>query len=334
MNELPQWFEITSLVVIGGVLLADLLIIGRRPHVPSFSESAKWVGAYVVAALVFAGLVLLVGGPQPAQEFVAGWLTEYSLSLDNLFVFTLIMASFAVPRILQQRTLMIGIIIALVLRAGLILVGASIIERFSWVFYIFGVILLVTAVKMIGGNEEEDYKENLFIRTVRRIVPVSPDFEGTRLRVQRDGTWMVTPMLLVILALGTTDLLFAFDSIPAIFGLTSDPFIVFTTNLFALMGLRQLYFMLGGLMERLVYLNYGLAAVLAFIGIKLVLEALHQNSLPFLNSGQPFEWAPEIPIWASLLMIVASLGIAAVASLLWPPRAITEAVVESEESGP
>ena len=329
MNKLPEWFEVTSLLVIGGVLLADLLIIGRRPHVPSFSESAKWVGAYVAAALVFAGLVLRVGGPHPAPQFVAGWLTEYPTSLDTQRVSTLCAGSFAVPRVLQQRTLMIGIIIALVLRAGLILVGASIIEKFSWVFYIFGVILLITALKMLGGNEEEDYKENLFMRTVRRIVPVSPDFEGTRLRVHRDGTWMVTPMLLVILALGTTDLLFAFDSIPAIFGLTSDPFIVFTTNLFALMGLSELYSMLGGLMERLVYLNYGLAAVLAFIGVKLVFEALHQNSLPFLNSGQPFEWAPEIPIWASLLMIVASLGVAAVASLLWPPRSSADEVAST-----
>lgn len=230
------------------------------------------------------------------------------------------MGSFAVPRLQQQRTLMIGILIALVLRAGLILVGAAIIERFSWVFYLFGVVLLVTAVKMIGGQDEDEYSENVLVRVVRRVMPVAPDYDEARLTTRVDGRRMVTPMLLVILALGTTDLLFALDSIPAIFGLTSDPFIVFSANIFALMGLRQLYFMLDGLMERLAYLSYGLAAVLAFIGVKLILEALHSNTVPFINGGEGVPWAPEIPTWLSLAVIIGFLAIAAVASLLWPPR--------------
>lgn len=319
-HELPLWFEVVSLVVLAAVLVIDLVVVGRRPHVPSFAESARWVGFYVGLALVFALVVLAVGGSAPAGEFLAGWLTEYSLSLDNLFVFALIMGSFAVPRLQQQRTLMIGILIALVLRAGLILVGAAIIERFSWVFYLFGVVLLVTAVKMIGGQDEDEYSENVLVRVVRRVMPVAPDYDEARLTTRVDGRRMVTPMLLVILALGTTDLLFALDSIPAIFGLTSDPFIVFSANIFALMGLRQLYFMLDGLMERLAYLSYGLAAVLAFIGVKLILEALHSNTVPFINGGEGVPWAPEIPTWLSLAVIIGFLAIAAVASLLWPPR--------------
>ncbi|WP_108717320.1 TerC/Alx family metal homeostasis membrane protein [Miniimonas sp. S16] len=320
MTQLPGWFEVTSLVVILAILVVDLAVIGRRPHVPTFTESARWVGVYVGLALVFAGLVWVVGGPAPAGEFVAGWLTEYSLSLDNLFVFALILGSFAVPRALQQGALMIGILIALVLRAALILAGAAIIDRFTAVFYLFGAILVVTAVSMLRADDVEEYRENLTIRLVRRVMPVSTEFDGRRLVTRIDGRKLLTPMALVILSLGTTDLLFALDSIPAIFGLTTDPFIVFTTNIFALMGLRQLYFMLGGLMERLAYLKYGLAAVLAFIGVKLVLEALHTNRLPFINHGEPVGWAPEIATWVSLVVIAGCLGVAGLVSVLKPPR--------------
>lgn len=324
-GNLPGWFELVSLVVITAILLIDLAVIGRRPHVPSFAESARWVGLYVALALLFAGLLAIVGGGNVAGEFVAGWLTEYSLSLDNLFVFALIMGAFAVPGPLQQRTLMIGIMIALVLRAGLILAGAAVIERFTAVFYLFGAALIVTAIGMLRGNDEEEYKENGFIRLVRRAIPVSTHYDGTRLTTTVESglvlTRAVTPMALVILALGTTDLLFALDSIPAIFGLTTDPFVVFTANLFALMGLRQLYFMLGGLLERLTYLKYGLAAVLGFIGVKLVFHALHTNSLPFVNHGAPVEWAPEVSTLTSLGVIVVLLGIAAGASLLRPAPA-------------
>lgn len=315
---IPQWFEIASLVVISGILLADLLVIGRRPHVPTVAESARWVAAYVGLALVFALVLLAVGGTDPAVKFTTGWLLEYSLSLDNLFVFMLIMGAFAVPRHLQQRTLMIGILIALVLRGGLILAGAAVIERFTWIFYLFGAILLFTAVTMVRGGDEEEYHENRFIAFVRRVLPVSDDFDGSRLTTRTQGAWMLTPMALVILSLGTTDLLFAFDSIPAIFSITTDSFLVFATNVFALMGLRQLYFLLGGLLERLVYLKYGLAVVLFFIGIKLVLEALHLNTVPFINGGAPVPWAPDLPPWVSLVVIVVVLGGAAIASLLRP----------------
>lgn len=323
-GTLPAWFEIASLLLITAILVADLIIIGRRPHVPTFAECARWVGFYVALALVFAGVLALVGGAAPATEFLAGWLTEYSLSLDNLFVFALILTSFAVPPRLQARALMAGILIALVLRAVLIIAGAAVLERFTWVFLIFGVILIVTAIGMVREKEEStQYQENIVVRVVRRLLPVSLDYDGTKLTTRIPptgpaalGRRALTPMALVIVALGTTDLLFALDSIPAIFGITSNPFIVFTTNLFALMGLRQLYFMLSGLMERLRYLRYGLAVILGFIGVKLILHAAHTNRLGFINGGQPIEWGPEISTVASLVVIVGALGISALASLV------------------
>jgi tellurite resistance protein TerC len=316
-HELPYWFEVGALTAILALLLADLLIVGRRPHVPSMRESALWVSFYVALAVIFGVIVAFVGGAAPAGEFFAGWLTEYSLSVDNLFVFVIIMSRFAVPREHQQKVLMVGIIVALVLRAGFILAGAAIIEQFVWVFYIFGAFLIYTAVKLLAGEDESDeYKENAAIRLLRRVVPLSDRYDGARLRTVVDGRRLFTPMLIVFVAIGTTDLLFALDSIPAIFGLTKDPFIVFTTNVFALMGLRQLYFLLGGLLERLVYLPIALSVILGFIGVKLIFEAMHENTLPFINGGHHIEWAPEIPIWLSLSVIIGSLVVATVASLI------------------
>jgi tellurite resistance protein TerC len=316
-HELPYWFEVGALTAILALLLADLLIVGRRPHVPSMRESALWVSFYVALAVIFGVIVAFVGGAAPAGEFFAGWLTEYSLSVDNLFVFVIIMSRFAVPREHQQRVLMVGIIVALVLRAGFILAGAAIIEQFIWVFYIFGAFLIYTAVKLLAGEDESDeYKENAAIRMLRRVVPLSDTYDGARVRTVVDGRKLFTPMLIVFVAIGTTDLLFALDSIPAIFGLTRDPFIVFTTNVFALMGLRQLYFLLGGLLERLVYLPVALSVILGFIGVKLIFEAMHENTLPFVNGGHHIEWAPEIPIWLSLSVIIGSLVLATVASLI------------------
>jgi tellurite resistance protein TerC len=316
-HELPYWFEVGALTAILALLLADLLIVGRRPHVPSMRESALWVSFYVALAVTFGVIVAFVGGAAPAGEFFAGWLTEYSLSVDNLFVFVIIMSRFAVPREHQQRVLMVGIIIALVLRAAFILAGAAIIEQFIWVFYIFGAFLIYTAVKLLAGEDESDeYKENAAIRMLRRVVPLSDTYDGARVRTVVDGRKLFTPMLIVFVAIGTTDLLFALDSIPAIFGLTRDPFIVFTTNVFALMGLRQLYFLLGGLLERLVYLPVALSVILGFIGVKLIFEAMHENTLPFVNGGHHIEWAPEIPIWLSLSVIIGSLVLATVASLI------------------
>jgi len=319
VQELPTWFEVGSLAVLVGLLLADLLIVGRRPHVPSTKESALWVAFYVALAVVF-GLVMLVipgGGPEQSGEFFAGWVTEYSLSVDNLFVFVIIMTRFAVPAKEQQLVLMVGILIALVLRGIFILLGAAVIEQFSWVFYLFGAFLIYTAVKLVlDRNDDEDYEDNVLIRRLRKVLPLSEQFDGGKIRTTVDGKKLFTPMIIVFLAIGSTDLLFALDSIPAIFGLTQDPFLVYTANIFALMGLRQLYFLLGGLLDRLVYLSIGLAVVLGGIGVKLVLEALHTNELPFLNGGEGFSWAPEVPTWVSLVFIIATLAITTVASLL------------------
>jgi tellurite resistance protein TerC len=316
--NVSAWVWVATLVALVAILAIDLLIIGRRPHEPSMREAGAWVAFYVGLALAFGVGVWLTAGGRYAGEFYTGWLTEYSLSVDNLFVFVIIMARFAVPRQFQQKVLLIGIVLALVMRGAFIAAGAALIAQFSWVFYIFGAFLVYTAVTLIreGENDEDDFKENILIRWSKRALPLSSSFDGGRMTVVTStGKRLFTPMLIVMIAIGTTDLLFALDSIPAIFGITKEPFLVFTANVFALMGLRQLYFLLGGLLERLVFLNYGLAAVLAFIGVKLFLEALHSNSLPFINGGHGVHWAPEIPIWLSLLVIVGTLGIATAASL-------------------
>jgi tellurite resistance protein TerC len=315
--ELPVWFEVATFVGLTVLLLADLAIVARRPHEPSVKEASLWVTFYVGLALLFGVLLIAFTNGQFATEFYAGWLTEYSLSVDNLFVFVIIMARFQVPRKLQQEALMVGIIIALILRGIFILLGAAVIERFTWVFYIFGAFLIYTAINLVRNrDDEEDYEENAFIRRMRKVLPITQDFHGSKIRVRQGGKKYWTPMIVVFLALGTTDLLFALDSIPAIFGLTREPFIVFTANVFALMGLRQLYFLLGGLLKRLVYLSLGLAVILAFIGVKLVLEAVHDNSVPFINGGEPIHAVPAIPIWLSLAVILGVLVIATVASLL------------------
>lgn len=332
--ELPVWFEITTFVGLTVLLLADLAIVARRPHEPSLKEAGLWVSFYVSLALVFGLLLLAFTNGTYATEFYAGWLTEYSLSVDNLFVFVIIMARFQVPRKFQQEALMIGIIIALVLRGIFILLGAVVIERFVWVFYIFGIFLIYTAINLVRHRGEEDeYEENAFIRRMRKVLPISKDYHGAKIRVSENGKKMWTPMIMVILALGTTDLIFALDSIPAIFGLTRQPFIVFTANVFALMGLRQLYFLLGGLLKRLVYLSLGLAVILAFIGVKLILEAVHANQLPFAGERQPIDAVPSIPIWLSLTIILGVLVIATVASLLKTRGAMVtadEPVVDEE----
>jgi tellurite resistance protein TerC len=307
-----------TLVALVALLLVDLIIVGRRPHEPSFKESSLWVTFYVGLAIVFGAWVYFAHGAQYGGEFFAGWLTEYSLSVDNLFVFVIIMARFAVPRMYQQKVLLVGIVIALVMRGAFIAAGAAVVSRFSWVFYLFGAFLIYTAYTLMrhGEDDESDYKENVMIRWARRVLPMSKQSDGARLTTRVNGKLLFTPMLIVMIAIGTTDLIFALDSIPAIFGLTKEPYLVFTANVFALMGLRQLYFLLGGLLDRLVYLSVGLSAVLAFIGVKLFLEALATNHLPFINGGEPVGWAPHIPIWLSLAVIIGTLAIATVASLI------------------
>jgi tellurite resistance protein TerC len=329
--ELPLWFEISTFVGLTVLLLADLAIVSRRPHEPSMREATLWVGFYVTLALIFGVALWAVTNGTFATEFYAGWLTEYSLSVDNLFIFVIIMARFRVPRHLQQEALMVGIIVALVLRGLFILAGAALIHRFTWIFYIFGAFLVYTAINLVRNrDDEDDYEENVVIRQMRKVLRMTSDFEGARIRVSQGGRKLWTPMIVVFLALGTTDLIFALDSIPAIFGLTREPFIVFTANVFALMGLRQLYFLLGGLLRRLVYLSLGLAVILAFIGVKLVLEALHENSLPFINGGEHVEAVPTVPIWLSLVIIVGVLAIATAASLVATRRESRDAVVGTD----
>jgi len=288
----------------------------RTPHEPTIGESARWSAFYIGLALLFGVGVGVVSGWTFGGEYFAGYLTEKALSIDNLFVFLLVMSAFAVPRIYQQKVLMIGIVIALILRGGFIAVGAALIENLSWIFYLFGALLLVLAYRQAFSNHETDPANNRLMRFVRRHLAVTDEYHGDKLTVKKNGKRFITPMLLTIVAIGFVDLIFAVDSIPAIYGLTSEPYIVFVANAFALMGLRQLFFLIGGLLERLVYLAQGLAVILAFIGVKLVFHALHVNELPFINGGQPLLWVPEIPISFSLLFIGATVTVATVASLL------------------
>jgi tellurite resistance protein TerC len=280
-------------------------------------ECATYLSIYVGLAVIFGLGVWYTSGGTHALAFYSGWLVEYSLSIDNLFIFIIIMAKFAVPRELQQYALMIGIVMALVMRAIFIAVGAAAIAEFSWVFYLFGLFLIYTAVKLAkeGGEDEDEYEENRLVVFVEKRFPATKEWHGRSIITKQGGRRLITPLFIVILTLGTTDLLFALDSIPAIFGITKEPYLVLTANIFALMGLRQLYFLIGGLLQRLIYLSYGLAFLLAFIGVKLLLHAMHENELSFINGGHHIEWAPEIPIWLSLVVIVGTLAVTAALSL-------------------
>ncbi|GAA0484633.1 TerC family protein [Streptomyces olivaceiscleroticus] len=305
--SLTMW--VLTIVGLCALITADFFIGGRKPHDVSIKEAGIWTGVWIALAALFGLGLLLFGGGQPAGEFFAGFITEKSLSVDNLFVFVLIMAKFAVPSIYQQRVLMVGVLIALVLRAVFIGAGAAIIANFSWVFYLFGAFLIWTAWKLIqearAEEEDEEFEENRFLKMVERRFPSTDKYHGTKLFIVENGKRLMTPMLIVMLAIGTTDVLFALDSIPAIFGLTQDPYIVFTANAFALMGLRQLYFLIGGLLKKLVHLSYGLSVILGFIGVKLVLHALHESGVH----------VPEISIPVSLGVICAVLIITTITSL-------------------
>jgi tellurite resistance protein TerC len=286
--DVPTWVWWTTVVVTVSVLLFDVIIIGRRPHEPSTKEVSISLSIYVGLAVVFGIGVWVFAGHQYGTEFFAGWLTEYSLSVDNLFIFIIIMAKFGVPRQYQQEALMIGIVLALVMRAIFIAVGAAAINEFSWIFYIFGFFLVYTAVKLAkeGSEDDDDYEENRLIKWVETHLPATDQWHGVKLLA------------------------------------TKEPYLVLTANVFALMGLRQLYFLIGGLLQRLVYLSYGLAVLLGFIGVKLVLHAMHENELPFINGGEPIPWAPEIPILVSLGTIVLILGVTTVASLVASKRGV------------
>lgn len=300
---------VLTIVGLSALIAIDFFIGGRKPHEVSIKEAGIWTAVWIALAGLFGLGLLIFGGGQPSGEFFAGFITEKSLSVDNLFVFVLIMSKFAVPSIYQQRVLMVGVLIALVLRAIFIGAGAAIIANFAWVFYIFGAFLIWTAWKLIqearAEEQDEEFEENRFLKMVERRFPSTDRYHGTKLFIVENGKRLMTPMLIVMLAIGTTDVLFALDSIPAIFGLTQDPYIVFTANAFALMGLRQLYFLIGGLLKKLVHLSYGLSIILGFIGVKLVLHALHESGLH----------VPEISIPVSLGVICAVLAVTTFTSL-------------------
>ena len=310
---------VVTCAVILGLFVFDFFAHVRVPHDPTFKESAIWSSVYIALAVVFGFFIWWQWGGQFGGEYFAGYITEKALSVDNLFVFTVIMTSFAVPRPYQQKLLLIGIVMALVMRAGFIAVGAAAINTFSWVFYLFGLFLILTAVKLARESghqrEAEVERENRLVALVRRFVPTTETYDGDRFITRIDGKRAVTPLMLALVAIGFTDLLFALDSIPAIYGLTEEPYIVFTANAFALMGLRQLYFLIGGLLDRLVYLSAGLSIILGFIGVKLILHALHKNTLTFINNGSYVD-VPEISTAMSISVITVVLLITTVASLL------------------
>ncbi|MCM3660037.1 TerC family protein [Georgenia satyanarayanai] len=322
------WIALFAVIVT--MITVDIVGHVKTPHAPTLREAAWWSVAYVAMALVFGVIVWMIWGSTYGGEYFAGYITEKSLSVDNLFVFVIIIAAFRVPRNYQQEVLLAGIVIAIVLRGVFIALGSAAIDNFSWVFYLFGAFLVWTAISQARQgvetvSEDEEYQENGFVRLVRRFVPVTEDYVGGKLVTKVDGKRMITPMLLAILAIGSADILFAVDSIPAIFGLTQEPYLVFAANAFSLLGLRQLYFLIDGLLEKLVYLHYGLAAILGFIGIKLVIHALHTNELGFVNGGEEWHGLPEPGIAVSLLWILGVLTVTVLASIAKNKKTAREA---------
>jgi tellurite resistance protein TerC len=316
-----------ALTILGlSALIAVDFLIGRKPHDVSMKEAGVWTVVWIALAGLFGLGLMLFGTSQASGEFFAGFITEKSLSVDNLFVFVLIMAKFSVPSHLQQRVLLIGVLIALVLRAVFIAAGAAIIASFSWIFFIFGAFLIYTAWKLIqearSDEEDEEFEENRLLKSIERRFGVADSYHGTKLFIRNNGKRVLTPLMVVMLAIGTTDVLFALDSIPAIFGLTQDPYIVFTANAFALMGLRQLYFLIGGLLRKLVHLSYGLSVILGFIGVKLVLHALHESGVH----------VPEISIPVSLVVICGVLIITTITSLIASRKQTEREAAEAAEA--
>ncbi|WP_411734013.1 TerC family protein [Paeniglutamicibacter sp.] len=315
MSVSPLVWGITVVVILA-LLAFDYFFHIRKAHVPTLKEAGIWSSVYVGIAVLFGILVLVFGGATMGSEYFAGYITEKALSVDNLFVFLIIIASFRVPREDQQKVLLFGIVFSLIARTGFIFLGAALINSFAWVFYLFGLILLITAGNLLKpGDHAADQSDNFIMRLAKRFLHTTDHFDGDRLFTMHHGKRALTPMLLVMVSIGGTDILFALDSIPAIFGLTQNVFIVFTATAFSLMGLRQLYFLLDGLLDRLIYLSYGLAAILAFIGVKLVLHALHENNLTFINEGEPIP-VIEITTALSLGFIIGVLVLTIIFSLV------------------
>jgi tellurite resistance protein TerC len=315
--QVPLYVWILTVVGIVGLLAFDFFFHVRKAHSPKLRESATWSAIYVGIALVFGIGVLIFGGPTMGTEYFAGYVTEKALSVDNLFVFLIIMASFKVPRADQQKVLLFGIVFSLIARTGFIFLGAALINSFAWVFYIFGLILLITAGNLLRPDSHDDDSEGLVVRLARKFLPASQHYDGDKLFTVENGKRVLTPMLLVMVAIGGTDILFALDSIPAIFGLTQNVFVVFTATAFSLMGLRQLFFLIDELLDRLIYLSYGLAAILGFIGVKLILHALHENNLSFINGGEHVT-VIEISTGLSLTVIIGVLVVTVLASIYSP----------------
>jgi tellurite resistance protein TerC len=307
-----EW--VVTLGVMAAVLLFDIVIMARRSGKPTMRNCAIALSAYVGLAVCFGLWTWYFHGQRFALQFFAGWFTEYSLSIDNLFVFVIVMTSFKVPEVYQRQALFVGIVIALIFRGIFIALGAAAIQRFSWVFYLFGAFLVYTAIRLARGAGHDTNVENAAVGFARRHLNATDTWHGLKLYVKEGSRRSMTPMFLVILALGVADVIFALDSIPAIFGLTREAYLVLAANVFALMGLRQLYFLLADLLQRLVYLSKGLGVILLFIGIKLILQALRDNDLPFINGGKHVD-VPEIPTLFTLAFIVVTLAITAAASL-------------------
>lgn len=315
--NIAGWVWGLTIVGLIGLLAFDFVFHVRQAHVPTLRESAAWSAGYVGVAVLFGVGMFAVGGADAGSEYFAGYLTEKALSVDNLFVFLIIMASFRVPPAYQQKVLLFGIACSLIARTGFIFAGAALISTFAWVFYFFGLILLLTAGSMLRseGSEAPLKTDNVVIRLAQKVIHTSEEYDGDKLFTTVGGGRAMTPMLLVIVVVAGTDVLFALDSVPAIFGLTQNTYIVFTATAFSLLGLRQLYFLIDDLLDRLVYLTYGLTMILGFIGVKLFLHALHDNNVPFLNGGEPVD-VVEIGTGVSLLVIVGVLAVTVVVSLL------------------
>ena len=312
-NAVPSWVWVVTIVGLVAIVVLDLVVIARRNTKVSIRQATYWVIFYVALAALFAVGLFLLAPNHWGGEFVAGYITEYSLSVDNLFVFVLIISRFDVPGLAEDKVLYIGIIVSLVLRAVLIAAGVAALSAATWVFYIFGAFLVFTAVRLLmeSDDQDDDFTESAIVRGLRKVLPTTPQYVGPKLAVRTDGRWLMTPLVFAIAAIGIANVVFAFDSIPAIFGLTQHAYIVLTANAFALMGLRQLYFLIGGLLDRLVYLNIGLSVILAFIGFKLVFEALRGSHIASVGPVP----VPEVGIATSLLIIVGILAVTAGASL-------------------
>lgn len=300
-----------TLGVIAGLLLLDWLVLGRRSPTVGLAAAARWSAFYVAVSAAFGVVFGVVNGSDLATQYFTGYLVELSLSVDNLFVFVIIIGSFAVPVAQQPKTLTIGIVLALGLRAVFIALGAALLQAFSFMFLIFGAALSLTAIQLFRHrNQDPHIQDNLIVAWARRTLPMSNGYEGARIVTRRSGRPVLTPLFLALVAIGTTDLLFAFDSIPAVFGVTDHAYVVFAANAFALLGLRPLYFLVSGLLSRLVYLSTGLALILGFIGVKLILEFAHQRDHSI----------PEVPTVPSLAVIVAVLAATTIASVIGSRR--------------